>query len=118
MIHQPNVLALRHKYADAFEAANEMTRKQVMDGLKESIDMARLMSEPATMIAGWKTIAQMCGYMAPVETKLKIDVTGNVTMTKLTAMTDAELLELIEKGRNASALPFVEQVQPDQDIDG
>jgi hypothetical protein len=118
LVRQPNILALKAKYAAQYEEEAQMTRKQVMDGLKESIDMARLMSEPATMITGWKTIAQMCGYMAPVETKLKIDVTGNVTMTKLTQMTDAELLEAIERGRNASALPFIEQVQPDQDIDG
>ena len=98
----PNVLALKAQYAAAYEQTAEMDRKQVMDGLKESIEMAKLMSEPSSMIQGWKTIAQMCGYMAPVETKLKIDVTGNVTMTKLTQMTDAELLEAIERGRNAS----------------
>lgn len=105
LVHMPNVLALKAKYAAEYEATAEMTRKEVMDGLKESIEMAKLMAEPSTMIQGWKTIAQMCGYMAPVETKLKIDVSGNVTMTKLTQMSDAELLEMIEKGRNAPQLP-------------
>lgn len=83
-----------------YEEAADMDRRQVMEGLKESIEMAKLMSEPATMIQGWKVIAQMCGYMAPVETKLKIDVTGNVTMTKLTQLSDAELLEMIERGKS------------------
>lgn len=101
LVRMPNILALKSKYEAKYEAAAEMDRKQVMEGLKEAIDMAKLMSEPSTMIQGWKVVAQMCGYMAPVETKLKIDVSGNVTMTKLTQMTDAELLELIEKGRAA-----------------
>jgi hypothetical protein len=98
LVRQPNILALRDQYTAKYEATAEMDRKQVMDGLKESIEMAKLMSEPSTMIQGWKTIAQMCGYMAPVETKLKIDVTGNVTMTRLTQLSDAELLEMIERG--------------------
>lgn len=105
LVRMPNVLALKAKYAAEYEATAEMDRKQVMDGLKESIEMAKLMAEPSTMIQGWKVIAQMCGYMAPVETKLKIDVSGNVTMTKLTQMSDAELLEMIEKGRNVPQLP-------------
>ena len=105
LVRMPNILALKAQYAAKYEATAEMTRKEVMDGLKESIEMAKLMAEPSTMIQGWKVIAQMCGYMAPVETKLKIDVSGNVTMTKLTQMSDAELLEMIEKGRNAPQLP-------------
>ncbi len=98
LARMPNVLALKAEYAAKYEQTAEMDRKQVMDGLKESIEMAKLMSEPSTMIQGWKVIAQMCGYMAPVEQRVKIDVTGNVTMQKLTQLTDAELLEMIEKG--------------------
>lgn len=103
LVRMPNVLALKAQLSARYEETAEMDRKQVMDGLKESIEMAKLMSEPTAMIQGWKVIAQMCGYMAPVETKLKIDVTGNVTMTRLTQLSDAELLEMIEKGaQNAS----------------
>ena len=94
-----------------FEADNQMTRVKVMEGLKEAIDMAKLMSEPSSMIQGWKVVAQMCGYMAPVEARLKIDVTGNVTMTRLTQMSDSELLEMIEKG--ASAQPHHALPAPD-----
>ena len=109
LVKMPNVLKLKAQYAAAYEQTAEMDRKQVMDGLKESIEMAKLMSEPATMIQGWKVVAQMCGYMAPVETRLKVDVTGNVTMTRLTQMTDAELLEMIEKGAQPPA-PVIERL--------
>lgn len=115
LVRQPNVLALKAQYAAKYEAAAEMDRKQVMEGFKEAIEMAKLMAEPASMIAGWREIGKMCGYYAPVETRVKVDVTGNVTMGKLTQMTDAELLELIEKGQNASAPPLLEQIQPDED---
>ncbi len=98
LCRQPNVLAAYREEKKKYEAAADMDRKQVMEGLKEGIDMARMQSDPATMITGWKTIGQMCGYFAPVETRLKIDVTGNVTMSRLSALSDAELLELIEQG--------------------
>lgn len=110
MVYMPNVLKLKAQYEAKYEAESQMSRKKVMDGLLEAIDMAKLMAEPATMISGWTAVAKMCGYMAPVEHKVKVDVTGNVTMQTLTAMTDAELLEMIEKGhQNASPQLLTDQ---------
>lgn len=110
LVRMPNILKLKAQYEAKYEAESQMSRKKVMDGLLEAIDMAKLMAEPATMISGWTAVAKMCGYMAPVEHKVKVDVTGNVTMQTLTAMTDAELLELIEKGhQNASPQLLTDQ---------
>lgn len=105
MVYMPNVLKLKAQYEAKYEAEAQMSRKKVMDGLLEAIEMAKLMAEPATMISGWTAVAKMCGYMAPVEHKVKLDVSGNVTMQTLTAMSDSELLELIEKGHQPQALP-------------
>ena len=110
LIHMPNVLRLKAQYEAKYEEESKMTRKKVMDGFLEAIEMAKLMSEPATMVSGWREIAKMCGYMAPVEHKVKVDVSGNVTMQQLTQLSDAELLEVIQK--DAPALPFVEDVTP------
>jgi len=104
MARMPNILALKNKYEVKYEAASQMTRKKVMDGLLEAIDMAKLISEPASMISGWREIAKMCGYMAPVESRVKVDVSGNIVLNKLNGMSDAELLEMITKGAQA-ALP-------------
>lgn len=98
LVQQPNVLALKSKYEAEYRQSVMMDRQQVMEGLKESIDMAKLMSEPATMIAGWREIGKLCGFYAPVEQKIKIDVSGDVTMRTLNQLSDAELLELIQKG--------------------
>lgn len=110
MIYMPNVLKLKAEYEAKYEAEAQMSRKRVMDGFLEAIEMAKLMAEPASMISGWREIAKMCGYMAPIEHKVKMDVSGNVTMQTLTAMSDAELLEMIEKGpSNASAQLLTDQ---------
>lgn len=100
----PNVLALKSQYELKWEEENQMSRKRVMDGMLESIEMAKLMSEPSSMIAGWREIGKICGYYAPVEHKVKVDVTGNIMLDKLNAMSDAELLKIINGGTNAAAL--------------
>lgn len=117
MVKQPNILALKAKYEKQYEESVQMDRRQVMEGFKEAIEMAKLMAEPATMIAGWREIGKLCGYYAPVETKVKVDVTGSVTMKTLTQLSDAELLELIEKGSKNDEVPLLEDVSNDQDAD-
>lgn len=73
---------------------HKITRKMVIDGLKEAIDMSRMMSEPAIMVAGWREIGKMCGFYEAV--KVKVDVTsGGVSLSqKIMGMSDADLLRL------------------------
>ena len=111
----PNILAYKAKFERQYEAAAQMSRQKVMEGFKESIEMAKLMAEPMTMIAGWREIGKLCGYYAPVETRVKVDVSGNVTMNQLTQMTDAELLEMIEKGKNP--VPQLEMADDITDVE-
>lgn len=92
----PQAIALYNEEKRLYEEASQMTRKKVMDGLLEAVDMAKMLAEPATMVAGWKTIAQMCGYMAPIEKKLTINTTGSALMQRMAQMSDAELLKEIE----------------------
>lgn len=106
LARQPNVLALKAKYEAMYEEASQMTRKKVMDGLLEAVEMAKLMAEPATMISGWREVGKMCGYFAPVEHKVKIDVTGNVVIDRMNNMSDAELLKIISSGAQ-TAMPML-----------
>ena len=104
MVKMPNILALKAKYEAEWQETGQMTRQKVMDGMLEAIEMARLMSEPATMIQGWKTIGQLCGYFAPVEHRMKVDVTGNIVVDKLNSLSDAELLKIISGDIKATDL--------------
>lgn len=98
MTKMPNVLALYSRIKAKYEEAGQMTRKKVMDMLIESYDMAKLMAEPSTMVAAAREVGKMCGYYAPVEHKMKVDVTGNIVVDRLNSMSDAELLKLITTG--------------------
>lgn len=94
----PQAIALYNQEKALYEAAAQMTRKKVMDGLLDGIEMAKLAGEPASVITGWKTIGQMCGYFEPRKVQVDVNVTGNVTMREMNKLSDAELLRVIQQG--------------------
>jgi hypothetical protein len=95
LIRMPNILALYEQEKKAYEDSVQMTRKRVMEGLLEGVEMAKLMAEPASMIAGWREIGKMCGYYEPVKKKIDINVQGNVVMQRMERMSDEELMKMI-----------------------
>lgn len=95
MTRMPNVLRVYEREKALYEAASQMSRKRVMDGILEGIEMAKLMAEPATVITGWREIGKMCGYFEPVKHTLDINIKGDVTVRQLNGMSDAELLKLL-----------------------
>lgn len=94
----PQAIALYNEEKRLYEESCQMTRKKVMDGLLEGIEMAKLAGEPASVITGWKTVGQMCGYFEPRKVKVDVNVQGNVTMQQMSKMSDAELLRVIQQG--------------------
>lgn len=96
LVKRPEILALYDKEKKAYEAAAQMTRQKVMDGLLEAVEMAKLMAEPATMVSGWREIGKMCGYYEPTRHTVDVNVQGNIVMQRLDKLSDAELLKLIQ----------------------
>lgn len=97
MAKMPNILAVYNEEKRLYEEACQMTRKRVMDMLLESYDMAKLMSEPATMVSAAREMGKMCGYFT-VQHKVDVNVTGNVLVAQLGRLSDEELLKIIEQG--------------------
>lgn len=97
MAKMPNILALYNEEKAKYEEAAQMTRQRVMDGLLEAVEMAKLMAEPATMVSGWREIGKMCGYFEPKKVDINVNVTGNVIHQRLTQLSDAELLKIIQE---------------------
>ena len=98
MVKMPNILKLKAEISAKYEEAAQITRKSVMDMHIEAYEMAKLMAEPATMVSAARELGKMAGYYAPVEHKVKVDVTGNILVDKLNSLSDAELLKIISQG--------------------
>lgn len=91
-----------------YEKSSQMTRKKVMDGLLEAIDMAKLQAEPATMVNGWREIGRMCGYYAAEKRVIDINITARRAVDQLETLSDAELLEMIDKDSDMIEGEFAE----------
>ena len=87
-----NLQAERAKYA----VASNVTRKQVIEGFIEAVDLARIKGEPLTMVAGWREVGKMCGFYEPSRSEVKISVGGQVMLHQLNGMSDDELLQMVE----------------------
>lgn len=98
MTVMPNILKIYREEKVKYEAACDMSRQKVMDGLLEAVEMAKLMAEPATMVSGWREIGKMCGYYEPTKVQVDVNVSGEVSVRQLNNMSDAELLKLIKGG--------------------
>lgn len=96
MAKDPAVLKIYNQEKAKYEAAAGMTRKKVMDGLIEAVEMAKLQADPTAMIAGWREVGKMCGYYAPIEKRVKVDVNGEVLISKMMQLSDAELLKIAQ----------------------
>jgi phage terminase small subunit len=96
------------------EKASHMTRKKVMDGMLEAIEMAKTQSEPGVMVAGWREIGRMCGYYAAEKKEISVSITSKRAVDKLETLSDAELLDMIEKDSEAIEGEFTEVIEATQ----
>lgn len=111
LLERPNVQKLLAKYQAEYREAAAISKKDVMDMLKESYEMAKLMSEPSTMVSAAREIGKMCGYYEPK--KVQLDVTLNGA-TKFAELSDAELFAMIEK--NVAEAEAAEQAEKEEHV--
>ena len=92
----PAILKIYNVEKALYAEASQMTRKKVMEGFLEAADMARTLADPTALTGAWREVGKMCGYYEPVKRTIDINLSGNVTMKKLEAMSDADLLNLVK----------------------
>lgn len=111
MMKMPKIAALVEHERKLYEQENAVTRQKVQAIFMEAIDMARLMSDPMSMIAGAREIGRMAGYYAAVEQKFTLTVDGELQLKQLNTMTDQQLMERIAMAAQQSGAQFVERVE-------
>jgi succinate dehydrogenase flavin-adding protein (antitoxin of CptAB toxin-antitoxin module) len=102
------------------EKVADMSRKKVMDGMLEAIEMAKIQADPAVMINGWREIGRMCGYYAPEVKKIDINITTKRVIDKLETLSDDDLVKMIEEqGRiiESEATEVLNEIQEASDAE-
>jgi hypothetical protein len=101
LLQRPDVINAVHHLQRRYEESIVASRKMVLEGFLEAIEQARLQADPAVQIAGWREVGKMCGYYAPEVKEVNVNVGAKRIIGQLEVMSDAELLEMIEKDREA-----------------
>lgn len=71
-----------------------MSRKRVMQGILEAIDLAKDQRQANSMITGWKEIGRMCGFYEPERREITISANSAEIIEELTTLSRDKLLEL------------------------
>lgn len=100
LLKNPKIIDAVNLEQSKFEKASDMSRKKVIDGLLEAIDVGRTMSDPTAMVAGWREIAKICGYNAPETKRIEFNVTGAVRLSEIEDLSDEDLMKLIIEGES------------------
>lgn len=96
MLRKPHIVAAIDVLRSKNEVLAQVTRVDVIDGIKEAIEMGRQLQDPVAVIAGWREIAKICGHYDPVRKTVEISINGQVAINRLEQLPDSELAKLIE----------------------
>jgi hypothetical protein len=80
----------------------QITQKSVVAGLMEAVQMSRELRNPAAMVAALREIGKMLGYYQPEVRRVEITAAQGLVQADFVAMSDAQLLALIEQGAVAA----------------
>lgn len=92
----PRVLAAIAAEQQKMEKKADMTRKKVIDGLMEAVEMAKAQGDSASMVSAYRELGRLCGYYAAEKKQIDVNVNGAVQVTQIEKMSDEELAKLIE----------------------
>lgn len=76
--------------------ALQLKRGDIIVGIMDAIDVAKLIADPGSMIRGYAEIAKMLGLYAPEVKKVEISMTQRAIANKYEAMSDEDLLKIAE----------------------
>ncbi len=73
-----------------------LKRADIVAGMMDAIDLARLAADPGSMIRGYTEIAKMLGLYAPEVKVVQVSMTQRAIANKYEAMSDEDLLKIAE----------------------
>lgn len=102
LLRKPKIAATVRGLEVALAHEMEVDRQRVIEEMLAAFDMAKLMQNPATMIAAMRQIALMCGYFGKPGGDTMGTACESIAETQFQKMSDQELLALIAQGAAAS----------------
>jgi hypothetical protein len=97
LLANPDVQELIAKYEEEAAERLGMTKERVVEGLQFALEMARQQGNPVAMVAALRQIGTLIGAYREERTKIEVNINGHALRLKFAAMSDAELMDVIEE---------------------
>lgn len=95
LLKRPRVRKYLQNLYNEAKAKTGLTRDHVVTGLQEAIADAKMQSDCASQIAGWREIGKILGIYAPVEKKVTFGGHLSDTVQLIASMDEKKLLEMV-----------------------
>ena len=89
---------IRHGYLQRIVDTVNRLGADMVAVMLDAIDMARLLADPQAMIKGASELSKMLGFYEPEVKKVELTAPQMRNRTRLMAMSDEDLLRLIDEG--------------------
>ena len=97
-----------------WQTCMSITRRDIVEGIKDGIQIAMDTGDGGNVIKGWGEIGKICGLYAPTRQVITVDVSEANTIKQLAGMSDAELIALMNETRPAIDSTAVDVTKPAQ----
>jgi transposase len=98
LLQDPRVQGYIKDLQEAHAKRLNVKREQVIEGLLEAIEHAKMMNEPATEMRGWEAIAKMQGYNAPERRIHDLSEDAKRMVDQMRGMDDDEIAKMAGMG--------------------
>lgn len=99
---KPDIQEVLQQRQAALAQELQITQQSVVAGLLEAMEMARELRNPAAMVAALREIGKMLGYYQPEVRRVELTAGQGLMQADMEAMSDEQLLALIEQGAVAA----------------
>lgn len=80
LLKKPYIIAAREAARLSIRGRTNFTREDVIFGIHEAIDQAKILADPMAQIAGWREIGKLLGY--DKTPNVNIHISGNAEQVK------------------------------------
>lgn len=94
-VSNPSVMSARLALRKELQGRLDVTKEDIIYGIKEAIKDAKLLQDPIAQIKGFEVLNKMFGFDAPKEVKITVDGTIDIVKKNISKMPDADLIKLL-----------------------
>jgi len=77
--------------------ATQLNRLDIIEGILDAVQLARLASDPGSMIRGYSEVAKMLGFYEPEKKVIELTDNQDRIRQRYETMSTAELMRLVEE---------------------